>query len=103
MLGGVGKAAVRQEPPGSWSKGRLAHITTVCGVCAWGQGRDSTWDWERLVCEVGWRLGGPFLFREGRWETQVSRASWACRPGPVRAQIAGCSKRREAGTEVQEE
>lgn len=65
----------------------------MCGVCAWGQGRDSTWDWERLVCGAGWRLGGPFLFLEGWWGTQVSRASWACRPGPVRAQIAGCSKR----------
>nr|CAI9712102.1 unnamed protein product [Rangifer tarandus platyrhynchus] len=51
MLGGVRKAAVRQGPPGSRSNGRLAHITTVCGVCTWGRGRDSTWDWERLVCE----------------------------------------------------
>lgn len=96
-LGGVRKAAVCQGPPGSRSNGRLAHITTVCGICAWGQGRDSTWDWERLVCGAGWRLGGPFLFLEGWWGTQVSRASWACRPGPVRAQIAGCVKRREAG------
>ena len=80
---------------GDW----LTSPPCVGGVCAWGQGRDSTWDWERLVCEVGWRLGGPFLFLEGWWGTQVSRASWACRPGPVRAQIAGCFKRREAGRE----